>query len=164
MSDETPKQLPILEQRRIEAEVIRPIHAEMTAQLGRETADRIIGAAVEKAAIAQGEAFAARDDVADGLDGFVDIMKYWTANGALEMDVVERTDTTFHFNVKRCKYSEMYKAMGLGDIGHLLSCNRDGTFCTGFDERLTLERTQTIMSGASHCDFRYTFEPVVSKD
>ena len=45
--------------------------------------------------------------------------------------------------------------MGLGAIGHLLSCNRDGAFCTGYDDRIRLERTQTIMEGASHCDFRY---------
>jgi hypothetical protein len=49
----------------------------------------------------------------------------------------------------------MYKDMGLGEIGHLLSCQRDGTFCQGYDERLELTRTQTIMQGASHCDFRY---------
>ena len=46
--------------------------------------------------------------------------------------------------------------MGLGEIGHLLSCQRDGTFCEGYDKRLTLKRTQTIMQGASHCDFDYT--------
>ena len=36
--------------------------------------------------------------------------------------------------------------MGLGDIGALLSCNRDGAFCEGYDTRLELTRTQT-MSG-----------------
>lgn len=158
MTQDTPTQLPILEQRRIEAEVIKPIHAEMVAQLGRERADRILGAAIEKAAIAQAAAFAERRDVETDLDGFVDIMKYWTANGALEIEVVDRTGSSFDFNVKRCRYSEMYKAMGLAEIGHLLSCNRDGAFCTGFNPKLKLERTQTLMSGASHCDFRYTFE------
>ena len=48
--------------------------------------------------------------------------------------------------------------MGLGDIGHLLSCNRDATFCEGYDPRLKLTRTQTIMQGASHCDFRYRYD------
>ena len=35
--------------------------------------------------------------------------------------------------------------MGLGEIGALLSCNRDGAFCEGYDPKLKLERTQTIM-------------------
>lgn len=45
--------------------------------------------------------------------------------------------------------------MGLGEIGHLLSCQRDATFCEGYDKRLKLTRTQTIMQGASYCDFNY---------
>ncbi len=52
--------------------------------------------------------------------------------------------------------------MGLAHIGHLMSCNRDGTFCEGYDPRLKLTRTQTIMQGASHCDFSYRFEPTGS--
>jgi len=49
----------------------------------------------------------------------------------------------------------MYREMGLGDIGHLLSCNRDGTFAEGFDPDLRLEREQTIMADAPCCTFRY---------
>ena len=76
--------------------------------------------------------------------------------------MIEQTPTSFHFNVTRCRYSEMYREMGLGHIGHLLSCNRDGTFCTGFNPAITLERTQTIMSGCAHCDFRYGLEETES--
>jgi hypothetical protein len=76
----------------------------------------------------------------------------------LEIEVKEQTDTTFTFNVVRCRYAETYKAMGLGEIGHLLSCNRDGAFCEGYDPKLKLDRSQTIMQGASHCDFKYTYK------
>ena len=69
--------------------------------------------------------------------------------------MLEATEEKMDFNVTRCRYSEMYKEMGLGDIGHLLSCNRDGDFCIGYNPEIDLTRTQTIMKGASHCDFRY---------
>lgn len=49
----------------------------------------------------------------------------------------------------------MYHGMGLGEIGDVLSCQRDGTFCQGYDPRIVMERTTTIMSGAKRCDFRY---------
>ena len=150
--------LPILEQRRIEAEVIKPIYEEMVAQLGTVQAREILDSAIKKAAIAQGQSFAAEAEGGTDLDSFADIQKHWTASGALEIEPVDRTPQTLDFNVTRCRYSEMYKAMGLGEIGHLLSCNRDGTFCEGYDPRIKLERTQTLMGGASHCDFRYTFE------
>lgn len=152
------ERLPILEQRRIEAEVIKPIYEEMVVTLGVEQARQILDTAIRKAAIAQGQSFAAEAENGTSLDSFADIQKHWTASGALEIEPVDRTPGTLDFNVTRCRYSEMYKAMGLGEIGHLLSCNRDGTFCEGYDPRIKLERTQTLMGGASHCDFRYTFE------
>lgn len=152
------ERLPILEQRRIEAEVIKPIYEEMVAQLGKAQAQDILDSAIRKAAIAQGQSFAAEAEGGTDLNSFADIQKHWTASGALEIEPVDRTPQTLDFNVTRCRYSEMYKAMGLGEIGHLLSCNRDGTFCEGYDPRIKLERTQTLMGGASHCDFRYTFE------
>lgn len=152
------ERLPILEQRRIEAEVIKPIYEEMVAQVGTAKAQDILDSAIKKAAIAQGQSFAAEAEGGTDLQSFADIQKHWTASGALEIEPVDRTPQTLDFNVTRCRYSEMYKAMGLGEIGHLLSCNRDGTFCEGYDPRIKLERTQTLMGGASHCDFRYTFE------
>ena len=92
------------------------------------------------------------------LSTFVERLKQWTMGGALEIEVKERTETTYRFDVTRCRYAEMYRDMGLGEIGHLLSCQRDGSFCEGYDPRLALTRTRTIMQGASRCDFHYRFE------
>ena len=46
--------LPILEVRRIEANIIKPIYEEMAERLGKEQAQVILGGAIEKAAIDQG--------------------------------------------------------------------------------------------------------------
>jgi hypothetical protein len=83
-----------------------------------------------------------------------------TQDDALTIEILTATEERFDYNVHRCRYAETYREMGLGAIGHLLSCNRDGTFCQGYDPRIKLTRTQTIMGGASHCDFRY----VLTKD
>ncbi len=150
--------LPMLEQRRIEANILKPVYEEMRERLGKDAADEILGAAVIRNSIEQGQAYA--EGLEDkGLLAFRDTMAQWKASGALEMEMLKETDDEVHFNVTRCRYSEMYREMGLGEIGHLLSCNRDGTFCTGFNPDIKLDRTQTIMSGASHCDFRYRLEP-----
>ncbi len=73
------------------------------------------------------------------------------------MEVLAETDRQFDFNIQRCGYAEMYKKMGLGEIGHLLSCQRDGALCEGYDPKIKMTRTQTIMEGASHCDFRFSY-------
>ena len=108
-------------------------------------------------AIEQARQFAAAAPGGPSLKAFQEVMPLWTKGGALEIEVKEQGEETFRFNVVKCRYAETYKAMGLGEIGHLLSCNRDGAFCEGYDPRLKLERTQTIMQGASHCDFKYTY-------
>ncbi len=154
-----PLELPVLLKRSLQAQVIGPIHAEMVATIGKEKADAILDAAIRKAAIAEGEAFAAkapggRTSMAD----FIKLYDLWTADDALEIEVLGATDTTFDFNVTRCRYAETYKAMGLGHIGHLMSCNRDGTFCQGYDPNIELEREHTIMAGSPCCTFRYSYK------
>jgi len=154
--------LPILEQRRIEANLVKPIYEEMSAALGEAKAQEILGEAIKKHAIAQGQAYAdaARAEGQEpSLPGFRALLPQWQAGGALEMEMLEETPQNVNFNITRCRYAEMYKEMGLGHIGHLLSCNRDGTFCEGYDPSIQFERSQTIMSGASHCDFRYSVKP-----
>lgn len=152
--------LPILTRRRIEAEFARGLYEEMKAELGEEAARRILSAAVAKLARQSAAGFAAKAPGGQpSLDHFRAIQSLWTAEDALRTEVVKSTETEFHFNVVRCRYSEMYREMGLADLGAVLSCNRDGAFCEGYDPALKLERTQTLMGGASHCDFRYTRKP-----
>jgi hypothetical protein len=151
--------LPILTQRRIEAAFAAGVYDEMKAELGEETAKRILANAVIKMARATAAemAKAAPGGVAD-LDSFRAIQPRWTAEDALRTEVLRSTPTEFDFNVTKCRYSEMYREMGLAELGALLSCNRDGSFCEGYDPKLKLTRTQTLMGGADHCDFRYVRE------
>jgi predicted ArsR family transcriptional regulator len=53
----------------------------------------------------------------------------------------------------------MYRALGIPEVGALLSCNRDFALIEGFNPDVALERTQTIMQGATHCDFRFRRRP-----
>lgn len=150
--------LSMIDKRRIEAEILKHVYDELKASHGVAVAQRTVGEAVRRSAVEQAERFAAQSPEGTSLQAFIDMQALWTQDGALEIEEVGRSADTYAFNVTRCRYSEMYKAMGLGEIGHLLSCQRDGTFCEGYDKRLKLDRTQTIMQGASHCDFRFRYE------
>jgi L-2-amino-thiazoline-4-carboxylic acid hydrolase len=156
MSTDT-MEIPTLTKRRLQAEVIGPIYAEMVAQIGEEKASAILDAAIRKAAINEGRAFAAKAPGGKpSMADFIKLYELWTTGGSLEIEVLEASDTKFDFDVTRCRYAETYKQMDLGKVGHLLSCNRDGSFCEGYDPRLKLERKQTIMQGAKCCTFRYS--------
>ena len=147
--------LPILEQRRIEAGILKVVYEEMVTRLGREVAMGVLRTAIVRDAVAQGAEYAAGEDETS-LTGFHALLEQWTAGGALEVEMLEESETAVSYNVTRCRYAEMYREMGLSEIGHILSCSRDGTFCQGYDARIKLARSQTLMQGASHCDFRYT--------
>jgi L-2-amino-thiazoline-4-carboxylic acid hydrolase len=149
----------ILARRRIEAGVIAPIYEEMREAIGMERAQEILRRAIRRAAIQSGREFAARAADDPDLLSFQSIQHLWTKDDALTIEVIAAGPERFDFNVRRCRYAETYREMGLGEIGRLLSCNRDGAFCEGYNPRIKLRRTQTIMEGASHCDFRYRFEP-----
>jgi L-2-amino-thiazoline-4-carboxylic acid hydrolase len=148
----------ILEQRRIEAAFAKGIHEEMAAELGAERARAILTRAVVKLAKLAVAEMARESPTGPSLEHFVSLQPRWTREDALEIEVVEQDARHYGFNVKRCRYAETYRAMGLSELGAVLSCNRDGGFCEGYDPKLRLTRTQTIMGGASHCDFRYTYE------
>ena len=155
--------LPILTQRRIEAAFAKGVYDEMKAELGETTAKRILAGAVIKLAKQTAAEMARQAPGGEpSLDAFRAIQPRWTAEDALRIDVVKSTESEFAFNVMRCRYAEMYRSMGLAELGAVLSCNRDGAFCEGYDKRLKLQRTQTLMGGATHCDFRYRWAEEVT--
>ena len=151
-------EIPTLAKRRLQAQVIKPIYEEMEKALGAEKAQQILADAIRKASLAEAREFAER---APGrktdMASFIALYDLWTADGALEIEVLEESEDRYDFDVTRCRFAEMYREMGLGHIGHLLSCHRDGTFCEGYDPAISLERKQTIMQGAERCTFRYRY-------
>ena len=151
--------IPTLIKRRVQAAVIKPIYEEMVTELGDEKAQSILGNAIRKAAIAEAGEFAGKASGGKtSLRSFIDLFELWTAGGALEIEVHEESEARFSFDVIRCQYAEIYREMGMGQIGHLLSCNRDASFCEGYDPNIKLDREQTIMNGADRCTFRYRYE------
>jgi hypothetical protein len=148
-------ELGILARRRIEAEIIKPIYEIMKREFGAERAQAVIAEAVRGAAVEAGRSFAAKEPHGTSVKSFIALQVLWEKDDALGVEVHRADDEHYDYDVHRCAYAEMYHAMGLGAIGHLLSCARDANFIRGYDPRIELTRTSTIMQGGSHCDFRY---------
>ena len=165
MTDPAPASTaPMLERRRVEAAILKHVYDTLKASHDDLVARKAVADAVRSSSIEQAAEFAAQVGGKTSIQTFIDRQELWTRGGALQTEVLEKSETKYRFNVTRCQYAEMYRDMGLGEIGHLLSCQRDGTFCEGYDKRLTLKRTQTIMQGASHCDFDYSYDKSGDKD
>jgi hypothetical protein len=147
--------LPLLQQREIEAKVIAPLHRAYAAEVGEDRAREILSGVIRGLAVQAGcLAAAGGNDLAH----LKQTVARWTEGGALELTVLRDDAEAFHFDVTRCRFAEMYHRLGLADLGPLLSCNRDGAMIEGFNTEIAFTRTQTIMDGAPHCDFRYALE------
>jgi hypothetical protein len=159
MDEREDGELGILARRRIEAAIVAPVYDEMCEAVGTDKARDILRRAIRRAAIDAGAEMATRAANGADLETFKAILPLWTKDDALTIEIIDDAPGVLDFNVRRCRYAETYRAMGLGAIGDILSCDRDGAFCEGYDPRIKLTRTQTIMKGASYCDFRYRANP-----
>ena len=146
--------LPLLQQREVEAGVIAPLVRAFAAEVGDARAKGIVAGVVRDLARQAGCAAAAAVGGAD-LPHLKQAIEAWKAGGALELDVLRDDGEHFDFNVTRCRYAEMYRRLGLADLGPILSCGRDGAMVEGFNPGIGFRRTQTLMEGAAYCDFRY---------
>lgn len=151
---DTLNEIGVLKRREIEARIIAPLVEALSAEFGRERVLDIVRQTVIRIACEQGRQLAAQMGSA-GLSRFGDALEAWKKDDALAMEVLEQSDERLSFNVIRCRYAEMYRALGIPELGALLSCNRDYSLIEGYNSDVTLTRSQTIMNGAPFCDFRY---------
>ena len=146
--------LPLLQQREIEAAAIAPLVRALAREVGDDRARAILAETIGELARQSGCTAAAAVGGND-LAHLKQAIELWKSGGALELDVLRDDGDALEFNVTRCQFAEMYRRLGLADLGPLLSCSRDGKMIEGFNPEIGFSRTQTLMEGASHCDFRY---------
>ena len=154
--DTLTQEIGVLVRREVEARILAPVIDALGEKFGRAAVVEVVRDAIVELSRQQGA------ELSDAMGGkgcsaFQQSLQYWTRDDALHIDIKEQNETTLNFNVVRCRYSEMYRELGIPELGAVFSCNRDYALIEGFNPSASLERTQTLMEGKSHCDFRYTF-------
>lgn len=133
--------VPILVRREIEARMAGPLIEAFIAEFGREKTIAIASDVILKLAEESGQQLAERCG-GNSLEHLSNGTGQWSAGGALERDVLEKTDTHYNYNITRCKYAEMYKELGLEELGFIFSCGRDGKMFGGFNPEINFGRTR----------------------
>ena len=149
--------VPILVRREIEARIAGPLIEAFMEKFGREETIAVASDIILKLAEESGQQLAERCG-GNSLENLSNGTGQWSAGGALKRDVLEKTDSKYNYNIVRCKYADMYKELGLEELGFIFSCGRDGKMFGGFNPNIKFERTQTIMQGAAYCDFRLSLD------
>ena len=153
MCDDASK-VTLLVRRQIEAGIAVPLIKAFMEEVGREKALEIVRKVIEELAAESGRMLAKMLD-GNSLEHFAKATAVFAQGGALESEIVESSPDRLVLNITRCRFSEICKEHGWEEFGYLLSCGRDYAMIKGFNPKIKLTRTQTLMEGAPFCDFRF---------
>jgi len=148
--------VPVIEQAKIQARVLVPLVKALRAELGEDRANAIVRKALGDMYRSLGEKWWRAQGAKSFGENMASAFAMYAAGDALDYQVVKQSDDAFEINVTGCRYAQFYKELGVPELGFLLVCGSDFPMAEGFGPDTKLMRTQTIMQGASHCDFRYT--------
>lgn len=144
----------LIVQRQIEARITAALVEDLTPRFGLDQVLAIVKKTIVRLARRHGQELI-KTAGGNTLQDFYRMLSFWTQDQALEIEMLENNDRVLCFNVTRCRYAEFYREQGMTQLGGILSCSRDFALIEGFNPNISLVRTQTILEGATHCDFRY---------
>ncbi len=157
-SDAELNEIGVLKRREIEARLLAPIVDALGDRFGRQEVLEVIRNVVTGIARRQGRELATslgRND----LQAYGRAVEPWSRNDALQLRILDQNESVLNFDVTKCRYAELYRSLGIEELGSILSCGRDATFIEGFNGEISLERKHTILEGSSACDFRFSKRP-----
>ena len=146
---------PSFEQLKAQAAVLVPLVKLLRQEIGVERANDLVVRGLSEWAQSVGkmlrqlppEAPLAKLKLAiEGLD----------AAGMQQTEFLQSSETQLDYNVRRCRAAELYRSLGLEELGHLLVCKLDDSIMPALDRKISFVRDQTLMQGAPYCTFRFT--------
>ena len=147
--------IPVIQQAKIQAQVLVPLVKALQAELGEERANSLVRRVLGDVYRRYGEEFWRTKNEKNLGKIMASAWATYARADALDYTVIEQSQDAYEIDVTGCRYAEFYKELGEPELGFLLVCSGDFTTAEGFDPDIKLTLTQTIMQGASHCDFRY---------
>jgi len=150
--------IPLIEQVKIQAQVLVPLVKALQAELGEERANAIVRKGLGDLYRKYGEKWWRTQGARNVGEKVASAFEMFAAGDALDYEVVKQAPDAFEVNVTECRYAKFNNKIGAPELGFLLTCSADFSHAEGFGANVRLTRTQTIMQGASHCDFRYALK------
>ncbi len=147
--------IPVIEQAKIQAQVLAPLVKALQAELGKERANALVHKALGHVYRRFGEQWWQAKQSRHLGENMASAFTAFAEGDAITYTVRDQSQNSYEIDVKTCRYAQFYQELGEPELGFLLVCSLDFPFAEGADPDIKLTRTQTIMQGASHCDFRY---------
>jgi hypothetical protein len=140
-----------LKRREVQAPIVSSLIKAFADKIGYDKAVDIAKEVIREDAILSGKTLA-EEYSGNSIAELSKIVKeVWAKDDGLEIKMIKETEKELFFDVSYCGYAEIYEKLGV-------KCIRDFYFLEGFNPRITLKRSKTIMEGGDCCDFRYVEE------
>ena len=148
----------LLDQVKMQAEVLVPVLRALRAELGATRANAIVIDALRAAARERYRIAAAAQPGSP--------REQWAAlhaegmpriGQALDIQMLVQEAEAMEFDVTACRFAEFFRSIGEPELGAALLCENDLHLAAIGAPDVELTRTETIMQGCRRCDFRYRF-------
>ena len=80
------------------------------------------------------------------------------AKHILTLEIVEDTPQAVEVKVTECLWAKTFREMEAAELGYSLICHRDYADCQGFNPKITMIRSKTLMQGDDCCNHRFVWE------
>jgi hypothetical protein len=152
----TISKLSLLEQVKLQAQVVVPLLKAFRKELGTERANAIAYRALDE--WSRGLLHQLAKSMGKGS------RETWTAMMAssgqrigndVDFQMLRQDSEVMEFNITGCRYADFFRALEEPELGALMLCEADFHMLEMSGGDVELLRTQTIMKGGDYCDFRY---------
>src|SRR5438552_771281 len=124
--------IPVIQQAKIQAQVLIPLVKTLQAELGEERANAIVRKALGDLYRKLGEKWWRARGSSDLGDSMASAFNTYAAGDALDYEVVKQTPDAFEINVTGCRYAKFYRELGAPELGFLFVCSADVPMAEGF--------------------------------
>jgi hypothetical protein len=82
--------------------------------------------------------------------------RFW--QNVLTFQIIEDTPRAFEVKVTECLWAKTFRDAKAADLGYVLSCYGDFAAAEGFNPKMHMIRTKTLMQGNDCCNHRFVIE------
>jgi hypothetical protein len=151
--------IPLFDEIKLQVQVLMPVLRALRTELGKDKADELVRQPLRD------WVRSVYHKIGDRKHG--DARQKWERvwdelrpriGEAVNREFIRDDNEAREYNVTQCKFAEFFKSLGEPELGEILLCDFDFYIAEIGAPCVELTRTQTIMGGASYCDFRYRFK------
>ena len=136
-----------------------PIWRGLEGEIGREKLHEMMKRVIDQTAKQEMAEFAKKAGKNDMATFTQDFRKPDSIyRNVLTFQVIEDTPRAFEAKVTECLWAKTYRDFNAGDLGYILSCYADFASAEGFNPKMRMIRTKTLMQGDDCCNHRYVIE------